>query len=127
MGEPQGRFISTTKRFRHIRPIDHAHSVHQQRTERWASRRHLCSIAKTERRSDEPARWRPTGWWVMAVDPDDPLLRVDGIRVSFGGLDVLTDVTIDMPPSGRCVAAGRMVSLISASPARSRALACSAD
>ncbi|HVV23150.1 MAG TPA: ABC transporter ATP-binding protein [Pseudonocardiaceae bacterium] len=31
---------------------------------------------------------------------DDPLLRVDGVCVSFGGLDVLTDVSIDVPPAG---------------------------
>ena len=30
----------------------------------------------------------------------DPLLRADGVCVSFGGLDVLTDVSIDVPPSG---------------------------
>ena len=34
------------------------------------------------------------------TDSGDPLLRVDGIRVSFGGLDVLSDVSIDVPPSG---------------------------
>jgi branched-chain amino acid transport system ATP-binding protein len=36
----------------------------------------------------------------MAMDSADPLLRVDGVRVSFGGLDVLSDVSIDMPSSG---------------------------
>jgi branched-chain amino acid transport system ATP-binding protein len=30
----------------------------------------------------------------------DPLLRVAGVCVSFGGLDVLTDVSIDVPASG---------------------------
>ncbi|HEY0806516.1 MAG TPA: ATP-binding cassette domain-containing protein, partial [Pseudonocardiaceae bacterium] len=37
---------------------------------------------------------------VVAKDSGDPLLRVDGVRVSFGGLAVLSDVSIDMPPSG---------------------------
>ncbi|HEX3650543.1 MAG TPA: ABC transporter ATP-binding protein [Pseudonocardiaceae bacterium] len=36
----------------------------------------------------------------MSLEPDGPLLRVDGIRVSFGGLDVLTDVSVDVPKSG---------------------------
>ena len=36
----------------------------------------------------------------MSMEPGDPLLRVDGICVSFGGLDVLTDVSVDVPPSG---------------------------
>ena len=36
----------------------------------------------------------------MALDSGDPLLRVDGVRVSFGGLAVLSDVSIDMPSSG---------------------------
>lgn len=36
----------------------------------------------------------------MSSTPGDPLLRVDGICVSFGGLDVLTDVSLDMPGSG---------------------------
>src|SRR5215469_15217202 len=30
----------------------------------------------------------------------DPLLRVTDVCVSFGGLDVLTDVSVDVPPSG---------------------------
>ena len=34
------------------------------------------------------------------TDSGDPLLRVDGIRVSFGGLDVLSDVSIDVPSAG---------------------------
>ncbi|HEX5404260.1 MAG TPA: ABC transporter ATP-binding protein [Pseudonocardiaceae bacterium] len=36
----------------------------------------------------------------MSMEPGDPLLRVDGICVSFGGLDVLTDVSVDVPSSG---------------------------
>ncbi|HEX5119005.1 MAG TPA: ABC transporter ATP-binding protein [Pseudonocardiaceae bacterium] len=36
----------------------------------------------------------------MSLEPDGPLLRVDGIRVSFGGLDVLTDVSVEVPVSG---------------------------
>jgi branched-chain amino acid transport system ATP-binding protein len=36
----------------------------------------------------------------MSMEPGSPLLRVDGICVSFGGLDVLTDVSVDVPPSG---------------------------
>ncbi|HKN96710.1 MAG TPA: ABC transporter ATP-binding protein [Pseudonocardiaceae bacterium] len=36
----------------------------------------------------------------MSLEPDGPLLRVDGIRVSFGGLAVLTDVSVDVPESG---------------------------
>lgn len=37
---------------------------------------------------------------VMSVEPGDPLLRVDGVCVSFGGLDVLTDVSVNVPTSG---------------------------
>jgi branched-chain amino acid transport system ATP-binding protein len=37
----------------------------------------------------------------MSMEPGGPLLlRVDGIRVSFGGLDVLTDVSVDVPTTG---------------------------
>jgi branched-chain amino acid transport system ATP-binding protein len=35
----------------------------------------------------------------VVVMTEDPLLRVDGVCVSFGGLDVLSDVSIDMLPS----------------------------
>src|SRR5215469_14925913 len=68
-------------------PIDH-----------WASRVHLCSIGKPN-----GVRYRPhrvVGMTVDADKTDDPLLRVDGVRVSFGGLDVLSDVSIDVPASG---------------------------
>jgi branched-chain amino acid transport system ATP-binding protein len=51
-------------------------------------------MPKTEHRSGG------YGVVVMSLEPDGPLLRVDGIRVSFGGLDVLTDVSVDVPPSG---------------------------
>jgi branched-chain amino acid transport system ATP-binding protein len=37
---------------------------------------------------------------VMSKEPGDPLLRVDGICVSFGGLDVLSDVSLDVPATG---------------------------
>jgi branched-chain amino acid transport system ATP-binding protein len=37
---------------------------------------------------------------ITAMESADPLLRVDGVCVSFGGLDVLSDVSIDMPSSG---------------------------
>jgi branched-chain amino acid transport system ATP-binding protein len=33
----------------------------------------------------------------VVVMTEDPLLRIDGVCVSFGGLDVLSDVSIDMP------------------------------
>jgi branched-chain amino acid transport system ATP-binding protein len=36
----------------------------------------------------------------MSMEPDGPLLRVDGVCVSFGGLDVLSDVSVDVPASG---------------------------
>jgi branched-chain amino acid transport system ATP-binding protein len=36
----------------------------------------------------------------VAIGTGDPLLRVDGVCVSFGGLDVLSDVGIDVPTSG---------------------------
>ena len=36
----------------------------------------------------------------MSMEAAGPLLRVDGVCVSFGGLDVLTDVSIDVPGSG---------------------------
>jgi branched-chain amino acid transport system ATP-binding protein len=37
---------------------------------------------------------------MSTVEPGDPLLRVTDVCVSFGGLDVLTDVSVDVPPSG---------------------------
>jgi branched-chain amino acid transport system ATP-binding protein len=61
---------------------------------RWASAWHLCSIAKTEQRSGEA---RPGGDDSVVVMTEDSLLRIDGVCVSFGGLDVLSDVSIDMP------------------------------
>jgi branched-chain amino acid transport system ATP-binding protein len=51
-------------------------------------------MPKTEHRSGG------YGVVVMSLEPDGPLLWVDGIRVSFGGLDVLTDVSVDVPTSG---------------------------
>jgi branched-chain amino acid transport system ATP-binding protein len=37
---------------------------------------------------------------VMTVDADESLLRVDSVCVSFGGLDVLTDVSMAVPAQG---------------------------
>jgi branched-chain amino acid transport system ATP-binding protein len=36
----------------------------------------------------------------MSMETRGPLLRVDGVCVSFGGLDVLTDVGLEVPASG---------------------------